>query len=103
LRRFGKQSRNGIAQAGINHASQPLDQVAGRAAVGLDCPAFLNDMMRCPDARLWIDELGIDYPLERHRRTSDDAHLAWINHASAKQPALCIATAGNDGNAWKQT
>src|SRR4029079_9794727 len=85
------------------HAPQPMEQAAGRPAVRLDCPALLDDMMRCPHAHLWIDDLSVEYQLKRHRRTGNDAHLAWLNHARAKQPALCIATTRNDGDARKQT
>src|SRR6185503_2667595 len=103
LRCFGKQCRNRIAQAGINYARQPIDQVAGRPAVRLDCPPFLDDMMRCPDSRLTINKLSVEYQLKRHRRTGNDAHLAWLNHARAKKPTLCIAATRNDRDARQQT
>src|SRR5215813_13769915 len=103
LRSFGKQCRRRIRPIGVDHTSEPIDHVSAQPTIGLKRPAPLHDMVRRPQARLFIDESALEHTLHWHRRTRDNTDLARVNGARAKQTTLRIATTRDHWNARLQT
>src|SRR5215475_491050 len=103
LRSFGKQCRRRIGPIRVDHPSEPIDHVSAQPTIGLKRPAPGHDMVRRPQARLFIDEPALEHPLHWHRRTGDNTDFARVNGARAKQTTLRIATARDHWNARLQT
>src|SRR5262247_3504515 len=89
--------------AGVDHVSEPIDHVSAQPTIGLKRPAPRHDMVRRPQARLFIDEPALEHPLHWHRRTGDNTDLAPVNGVRSKQTTLRIAAARNHWNARLQT
>src|SRR5499426_1572327 len=103
LRSFGKKCRRRIRPIRVDHASEPIDHVSAQPTIGLKRPAPRHDMVRRPQACLFIDEPALEHPLHWHRRTSDNTDFARVKGVRAKQTALCIAATRDHWNARLQT
>src|SRR5215831_1988803 len=103
LRSFGKQCRRRIRPIGVDHTSEPIDHVSAQPTIGLKRPAPRHDMVRRPQARLFIDKPALEHPLHWHRRAGDNTDFAGVNGVRAKQTTLRIAAARNHWNALLQT
>src|SRR5262249_42000239 len=103
LRSFGKKCRRRIGPIRVDHASEPIDHVSAQPTIGLKRPAPRHDMVRRPQARLFIDEPALEHPLHWHRRTGDNTDLARVKGVRAKQTTLRIAADRTPGNARRHT